>query len=135
MNRFLVPVASMLLISVASAQGLSDPTRPALDDTHAQPQTSGTTTPASSGLQTIIRRNGAKPAAIINGEYIELGGRVGEARLSAVREDSVVLSGPSGSETLMLTPGIVKTPIKLQREASASTRKPPKKMRKTARKE
>ncbi|MFY9328014.1 MAG: hypothetical protein WAO76_08360 [Georgfuchsia sp.] len=87
---------------------MSDPTRPALSES-----TSGSTdanVPAT-GLHTIIRRKGGKPAAIINGEYVELGDRVGESRLTSIGEASVVLSGPAGKETLDMTPGIEKKPI------------------------
>jgi hypothetical protein len=89
------------------AAGLPDPTRPpALVE-------AGTTAavPPPSGLQSIIRRQGAKPAAVINGSYVELGGYVGEARLERVGEDSVDLRSTAGRETLQLTPGIGKQPV------------------------
>ena len=94
-------------VSSAFAQGLADPTRPATAG-------GGTATGAdagpgtANGLQTIIRRQGRKPAAVINGEYVVLGGRVGDARLVKVGEDSVVLQGPAGKEEMKLLPGIEK---------------------------
>jgi MSHA biogenesis protein MshK len=100
--------SSLLLAAVSSAfaQGLTDPTRP--------PAATGTAASeggeVASGLQTIIRRAGAKPAAVINGQYVELGGRVGESRLVKVGEDSVVLQGPAGKEEMKLLPGIEKKP-------------------------
>ena len=105
--------AGLLLgaIVVPALAQLSDPTRPALNEGAANATNENASAPAT-GLQTIIRRQGGKPAAIINGEYVELGGRVGESRLTAIGEDSVVLSGPTGKETLALTPGIEKKQIK-----------------------
>ena len=91
-------------VSSAFAQGLPDPTRP--------PAAAGVAgTEAAAGLQSIIRRTGGKPAAVINGEYVELGGRVGDARLVKVGEDSVVLEGPAGREEMKLLPGIEKKPV------------------------
>jgi MSHA biogenesis protein MshK len=88
------------------AQALPDPTRPpAAAEAVATPTAAS---PAPAGLQTIIRRQGAKPAALINGEYVELGGRIGETRLVKVGEDRVVLEGPSGREELRLAPGVEK---------------------------
>ena len=98
-----------VIVAPALAQ-TSDPTRPALNETATSTANENMPAPAV-GLQTIIRRKGGKPAAIINGEYVELGGRIGESRLTLIGEDSVVLSGPSGKETLALTPGIEKKPI------------------------
>lgn len=93
----------------AAAQALQDPTRPPVGMESAQPATAA---PAPTGLQTVIRRQGAKPAAMINGAYVELGDRVGDARLVAVGDDSVTLQGEGGREVLRLTPGIEKQPAK-----------------------
>lgn len=63
---------------------------------------------AASGLQTIIlrRSSGKKPIAIINGQAVELGGAVGEARLVKLSETEAVLQGANGKEVLKLTPGV-----------------------------
>ncbi len=91
----------------ARAEALPDPTRPpaALE---APVAPSATTPPAATGLQTIIRRVGRKPAAVINGEYVELGAKVGEAKLLQIGDDSVILQGPAGKEVLKLTPNVGK---------------------------
>jgi MSHA biogenesis protein MshK len=99
----------LLLMALLSAQAesLPDPTRPpaALDATSPA---AGQQAPAG-GLQSIIRSNQGKPAAIINGEYVVLGGLVGDARLVAIGEDTVTLRSTTGTETLRLMPGIEKT--------------------------
>jgi len=114
----LAGIILLAAVSSAYAQGLSDPTRPA-----NAAGTAGEGASASSGLQTIIRRTGAKPAAVINGEYVQLGGRVGDARLVKVGEDSVVLQGPAGREEMKLLPGIEKKPVVQAKPASAKPRK------------
>jgi MSHA biogenesis protein MshK len=55
----------------------------------------------------ILKRQG-KPAALINGEVVELGGKVGAATLVKVSEDAVVLKGPDGEEILRLIPSAEK---------------------------
>ncbi len=104
-------MGTMLLALAAGplwAQGLPDPTRPpaAFDAGAASAATAAP--PTAPRLQSIIRRQGARSAALINGVYIELGGKVGEARLERIGEDSVDLRSMAGRETLYLTPGIGK---------------------------
>lgn len=110
---------ALLLAAVSSAfaQALNDPTRPA-----NAPSAAGEGS-ATAGLQTIIRRAGTKPAAVINGQYVQLGGKVGDARLVKVGEDSVVLEGPSGKEEMKLLPGIEKKPVPQAQPAKAKPRK------------
>lgn len=90
----------------------ADPTRPPpsllapVDDAPAQ---AGEV--QASGLQTIIRRAGAKPVAIINGEHVVLGGKVGDARLVSLGETEAVLQGPNGKEVLRMTPGVNIRPV------------------------
>lgn len=98
-----VVLAAALWATMPARGEVPDPTRPPPGWADAAPAVA-----SSSGLQQIIRRAGAKPAAVINGQRVELGGRVGDARLVEVSEDFVVLQGASGRETLYLTPGIGK---------------------------
>jgi len=94
-------------LSGAAWAQLADPTRPALDIA-APFGAAADAGAAAAGLQSIIRRKGGKPAALINGTVVELGGRLGTARLVKIGEDFVVLRGPFGDETLRLTPAIEK---------------------------
>lgn len=101
----LAALIGMGMAAPSLAQSLPDPTRPPGSTEY------GSSGPVESGLQSIVRRHGEKPQAIIHGELIALGGKVGEARLIAIHEDSVVLRAADGSrETLTLTPGISKMP-------------------------
>lgn len=108
-DRFHLPsfafAAGILLTAAVQAETLTDPTRP--------PAVLGSTTEAAAEgptLQSIIRSNRGKPAAIINGEYVVLGGKVGDARLIRIGEDSVTLRTGTGTETLRLVAGVEKVP-------------------------
>jgi MSHA biogenesis protein MshK len=104
---------SPLLLLVASpvwAQ-LADPTRPPVQA--AAPvgdAASSAAMPAATGLQSVIlsRYGKGRPAAVINGEVVQLGGMVGEARLVKVEEDHVVLLNAGERETLRLMPAAEK---------------------------
>lgn len=103
----LVFVLAGLCAGVTLAQ-LADPTKPPADASVPADVPPGTSPQAASGLQSVILRKQGRPAALINGELVELGGKVGEARLVKVSEDAVVLKGPGGEETLRLTPAAEK---------------------------
>ena len=104
-------LALLAAMTVAQAQVLADPTRPPAVAVNPAVEAGvpGAAAPPA-GLQSIIRREGAKPAALINGEYVTLGGRVGDATVVKIGDDSVTLKGPTGLETLKLMPGVEKTP-------------------------
>lgn len=111
-GRLTHPASGLFMLmacAFAMAQSGGDPTRPAIEDKPAPSQVDQAAAPVSSGLQSIIRRKNSKPAAIINGEYIELGGRLGEAKLTNVEDGYVVMTNPAGAkEILVLTPGVEK---------------------------
>jgi MSHA biogenesis protein MshK len=104
--------------STAAAAQLADPTRPPLA---AEPAAAmaGARPSVASGLQSVILRKKGKPAALINGEIVELGGKVGESRLVKVSEDAVVLKGPAGVETLRLMPSAEKRTVRPVRREGA----------------
>jgi MSHA biogenesis protein MshK len=99
-------VAAPLWVTACHAQ-LADPTKPPLV-VSAPATEAGGAAQAATGLQSVIMRKSGKPAALINGEVVELGGKLGEARLIRIDEDAVVLKGPEGEETLRLTPAAEK---------------------------
>lgn len=108
-RALLLPIAfGALLPGRLVAQGVADPTRPPL--TVTLPAADATAAPpVATGLQTILRRKGARPAVIINGQYVELGGKVGDARLVQINESEVILQGPGAREELRLTPAVEKS--------------------------
>jgi hypothetical protein len=97
----------MALPCLVQAQS-ADPTRPAIDTSAGAGTAPEAGVAANSGLQSVILRKNGKPAALINGSVVELGGKVDEARLVKVGEDHVVLRGPMGDETLRLMPAAEK---------------------------
>jgi hypothetical protein len=97
----------MALPCLVQAQS-ADPTRPAIDTSAGTDPALEAGVAANTGLQSVILRKNGKPAALINGSLVELGGKVDEARLVKVGEDHVVLRGPMGDETLRLMPAAEK---------------------------
>lgn len=95
---FLAPLAQ------AADGPLRDPTRP--PDAASLPGAEGD---GSLRLDAVLRPVGGKPAAVINGETVQLGTQVQGKRLVAVRETEVVLRGPQGMEILRLAPAVEKT--------------------------
>ena len=86
----------------ALGQGLADPTRP--------PNMSGITEAGiesdgpSTVLQSVLLSKGRK-LAVINGELVALGGKVGDATLAEISESHVVLKYPDRTEVLKLLGG------------------------------
>jgi MSHA biogenesis protein MshK len=81
---------------VSSAQTLVDPTKPP----------SELSAPAAPNeLQSIII-SPSRRAAIISGQTVELGGKVGDVRLIEVSEGSVVLQGAKERQILTLFPNV-----------------------------
>ena len=113
MARRLMLTLPFLFASPAWAQ-LADPTRPPVQAvapaSDAANAMGSVAMPAATGLQSVIlSRNGkGRPAAVINGEVVQLGGMVGEARLVKVEEDHVVLLNAGERETLRLMPAAEK---------------------------
>lgn len=116
-----------VLIGAASAQ-VPDPTRPAdapVVTPGATGSSGGSATPAESGVQTVILRPGGKSAAVINGQYVEVGGKLGDKRVLKITESEVVLKGESGREVIKVTPAIEKMPTRkaaaIKRRATGTT--------------
>lgn len=96
----------LMLASLAAAEGLADPTRP----------------PASLGVVRDLESNDAaggpalqsvlisptRRVAVINGETVKEGGKVGDLRVARISEDEVVLRNGSDVKVLKLYPSIEK---------------------------
>lgn len=94
-----------LAASSALAQGMSDPMRPP-SATVEMPQGEA---PAPSRLQSVLISPGRK-LAVIDGQTVALGGRVGDATLVAISPTQVTLQVGAAYQTLKLHPGIEKKP-------------------------
>jgi hypothetical protein len=129
----LLLVALLALLGAGTASGaraqdagLPDPTRPpaALLPAAGEPAVAAAEAPL---LQSVIISDGRR-GAIISGQYVALGGRVGEARLTKVEPAGVVLRGPGGELSLPLFPDVRKQPAGMQQgtpPATAAQRKNP----------
>jgi MSHA biogenesis protein MshK len=109
-GRLITLIAGFLVASAWASIGhgqLADPTKPPAALAAPAPDAAAVGA-AAVGLQSVIMRKNGKPAALINGEVVELGGKLGEAKLVKITEDAVVLRGPQGDETLRLTPAAEK---------------------------
>lgn len=125
-------IAALIFVSTASqAEVLPDPTKPAVGSGAIQ---SGAATgeakavPSDDGLRTIIISPDRR-SAVINGQQVALGGKLGNERLMAVCDASVVLQGPEGRREVSLYPGVeirggsqkrCNTPAKALPEAAGS---------------
>ena len=93
--------AALALSAASSAQALADPTRPPLELMSAAKATAGAA--PHTPLQSILLSS-ARKGAIINGQYVALGGTYGKARLVKITATGVTLKGDQGVEVLQLYP-------------------------------
>ena len=95
--------AALLLSTGGSAQMLTDPTRPPLELMSATRAGAAPRTP----LQSILLSS-ARKGAIINGQFVPLGGAYGKAKLVKITATEVTLKSDQGLEVLQLYPPIEK---------------------------
>jgi MSHA biogenesis protein MshK len=93
----------LLAATAAAAQGLSDPTRP---PSASAPSAARSEAPLSR-LQSVLISPGRK-LAVIDGQTVALGGRLGDATVVAIAPTQVVLQTGATYQTLKLFPGIEK---------------------------
>ena len=115
LSALALAVLPALLCGSAMAETLRDPTRPPGSAEYAPGQSDG-------GLQSIVRREGQKPRALINGELVPLGGKVGVDGDETLGTLSAAdLDAQGNRETLQLTPAASKT---FAKPNSSASRKP-----------
>lgn len=118
-----VTIFLLALFSLTAAAQVADPTRPA-DAPMADGSSSNTGN--SLGLQAIIVRPGkGRSTALIAGQTVRLGSKVGEKRVVKIAENEVVLQGDNGQEILRLTPSIQKNPVAKPRATTPHVKQPP----------
>lgn len=112
-------LASLTAVCLAAGpETAADPTRPPTElgaGTGSGPATTGPV------LQSVIVGKGRRPAAIIDGQRVALGGSFGETILSRISETEVELRGPSGVLVLRMTPEAVKRPLRSARQPSRAS--------------
>jgi MSHA biogenesis protein MshK len=102
--QILVAVACMTATSMAVAQTLRDPTRPA-----GASARSAAGKPEQSGwiLQSVLI-SPERRYAIINGEVVRIGGSVGGAELISIAAERVTLRTPEGLRIISLFPDVTR---------------------------
>ena len=116
--------AALLLSSGSPAQALTDPTRPPMELIRAavvDPAAAAAAAVAARPRLESILLSSTRKGAIINGQYVALGGTYGRARLVKITATEVTLKGDQGLEVLQLYPPMEKTSA-----ASSDERKPEK---------
>ena len=111
-------LTGLIWTGTALGQG-PDPTRPAGNQVTAEGG-SGVSAPVESGVQTVILRPGGKSAAVINGQYVVVGGTFGDKRVLRITESEIVLKGESGREVIKVMPSVEKVPA---RKTAAKTQR------------
>jgi hypothetical protein len=101
-SALLIVLAGAIGSASASAQIVTDPTRPAAGFALDAPDDA-----AGNQLQSVMI-SPTRRAAIINGVMVELGGKYGDTVLTKVAEDEVVLGSGSSRQVLKLHPGVDK---------------------------
>jgi len=91
------------------AQALADPTQPPAGLAVEAPVIEGASSPVQK-LQSVII-SPTRKAAIINGVVVELGGKYGDAVLTKVAEDEVVLVSDGSEQVLKLYPAVEKVSV------------------------
>ena len=100
----LAAAAALALSAASAAQALTDPTRPPLELMGTMAAGAAPRTP----LQSILLSS-ARKGAIINGQYVPLGGTYGNATLIKITATEVTLKSNQGLEVLQLYPPMKKT--------------------------
>lgn len=109
-------LSSLCLISSVwcHAEQLTDPTRPPASIAVPDAESNVEADKKAIGLQSVFISKNHR-AAIIDGQMIALGGKLGEATLVEVSESCVVLKTPKGREILTLFPDVKITNAAAQR--------------------
>lgn len=115
--RLALSALFFLAVLPASAypQALTDPMRPPAFD----PASTASVDAASSRLKSTLLSNGRR-LAIIDGQTVPLGGRIGDATLVEITPTKVILRRGSETEALLLLPSAEKKPSGRVAPASAS---------------
>ena len=109
MDRTLTPLLASLLAlslapSVAQAQALDDPTRPPA--ALWAPAAAAPVGPARPQLQSVLISNkpGGRRVAVIDGQVVRVGSKVGDAVVTEIRDTAVLLRRGKTLETFKLYP-------------------------------
>ena len=108
--------------TAGAADMLQDPTRPPADLSQEN-----TGAPVASGPQLqSVRISAHQRSAMINGQHVKVGDKLGDARIVMITESEVVLKGSNGLQTLKLFPDVGKRIIMRSQHHKHSSSRPAK---------
>ena len=117
-----LPLAALLSGAPPLLAQVPDPTRPPAQAMAAEPGAGAVAAPAA-GVHAVIVRPHGKSGAVISGQYVETGGKLGDKRIIRITESEVVLKGEGGREIIKLIPAAEKMPVVKSAASSASKRR------------
>lgn len=110
----LKPILLLFFCSAVLAQGtvmtINDPTRPPASFVGTVDAGVAAASPGGRLRSVKIARTGGRSSAVIDGQVLRLGEKLGDARLIHLTENEAVLESAAGKETLYLTPDVIKKP-------------------------
>jgi MSHA biogenesis protein MshK len=106
MTAMIALILGVMTAGLASAQGLSDPTRPP----GGQSETAEAVGPGGPVLQSVMLSPSRK-VAVISGEMVVLGGRYGSSKLVRLTETEAVLKNGADVTVLRLHPLVEKRAV------------------------
>lgn len=112
----------LLLSGVVAAEILPDPTRPPSGPL-VESQSGAGGESGAPRLQSVLMPQQGKPTAIIDGQVVPLGGKVGDGRLARLSETEAVIVGSQGVQHLRLTPEAEKVMVSQKSSKKTSGKK------------
>ncbi len=107
MRRIAAALLGMLAASAALAAPFADPTRP---PAAIEPADLPSSSPGAPRLESVLIAPDRR-VAVISGQQVTLGGKVGVGEVVRITETEVVIRGAKGVETLKLFPELKRPPL------------------------
>jgi len=114
----------LLPFAAGAADMLQDPTRPPAELSAPQGNAAALA-PSGPELQS-VRISAHQRSAMINGQHVKVGDKLGDARIVMITESEVVLKGSNGLQTLKLFPDVGKRIIMRSQHHKHSSSRPEK---------
>jgi MSHA biogenesis protein MshK len=111
MTRLVATLAASLLASIAHAAPFADPTQPPVVSDAAGVASGGTR------IESILIAPDRR-VAVISGQQVTIGSRIGSGTVVRITETEVVVQGAEGEQTLRLFPELARgavTPVKREK--------------------
>ncbi|MDD5295935.1 MAG: hypothetical protein PHU46_03385 [Rhodocyclaceae bacterium] len=114
MSRFCLCLLPLLAAGAARGESaVADPTRPpeAVNAGAGAAAAPGAAAATELVLQSVILPRTGRASAVISGQRVSLGDKLGDSKVLRIRETEVLLRGPAGEQHLLLNPAVIVTPV------------------------